>query len=141
MDILKELKNLKNIEPDKGFLVRSKADIMAPKVLAGQFFGARFINPRMAFASFSMVAALLLAFIKFVSPLEVAQVDHSALKAEAQAIDIQIELTNLNYPEAEEEVVTKETTPSKSAEIKSVKKVIEPDLDESIEKALQELSE
>lgn len=139
MDLLKELKNLKNVSPDAEFLLRSKRDILEPRVLARQFFGIDFTNSRMAFATLGLVGIFVFGFVRLASPMKVAKVDPGALKAEAQAIDIQIELTNLNYVDTEKGDM--ETTPARTSETKSVKDSPEPSLNDSIEKALEELAE
>lgn len=143
MDLFKELKDLKNIEPSQGFISRSQKDIFFSPIPTARPFDFILMNQRMVFATMGIAAVFVFGIFRFVSPVKIANIDPHGLKAEAEAIQIQIELTNLSYPEAEEKSEDTQTTPSQAVSIKTVKRESQPSvtLDESIDKALEELAE
>lgn len=113
MDVIKILKNLKNIEPGKEFTETSRSLILnvTPKPKSG-FLNILVKNLELGV---SLALAGLLIFLivggfsawRIFSPMQISNIDPVALRAEAQAIDIQIQLANLNY---------KTITPPKSDE-------------------------
>jgi len=115
MDLFKTLQQFKNIEPDKGFTRRSRNLILN----RGNTFSANI--SRVLFGSLETGAAVALvgllmliilggaSHIKILEPLQITAIDPSSIRAEAEAIDIQIQLTGLNY---EESAVSESTLPS-----------------------------
>jgi len=108
MDLLKTLKKLKNIKADEGFTRKSRDLILATSRSAP----LNTLNIwRIILNNFETGAALALAGLlifmimggfsawKFFSPLQISGLDQASLRAEAQAIDIQIQLTDLTYNE------------------------------------------
>jgi len=115
--LIETLQKLKVIEPEKEYTLRSRG------LIVGTGFERR---PRTTWEVFSQTlqfgASLaltgLLIFLILggfsswgvFSPLRLSSLDPSSLRVEAQAIDIQIQLTNLNY--AEPAIKTSESTQS-----------------------------
>ncbi len=101
--ILEQLKKLQAIQADKRFTERSRAmligtrrplrvwDIILKNIELGASVALAGILIIIIFGGFSAW--------KFLSPLKLSNLDTTGLKAEAQAIDMQIDLTNLNYNE------------------------------------------
>jgi hypothetical protein len=121
MDLLKKLNAIK---PSHSYTARSRAEILSTQPPAGiwQIF-VRSIHMGSAVA----LAGILLIVIaggfstwKFLSPFQISSLDPAGLKAEAQAVDIQIELTNIAYPQApdkesEERVAASASAPAAEA--------------------------
>lgn len=108
MDILELLKQFKNIEPNRIRAEESKFLILNSP--AGQktswFSPWRMILNTLEVGSATALAGFVLIIIfsgfgtfRSVSPIKLSGLDKASLRAEAEAIDIQIQLTNLNYPE------------------------------------------
>lgn len=112
MDTEKLLQKIKMIAPDQDYTARSRMCILAePRVEqeapAGRVFGVR----QVIFGIFNsgsaivLTAALLLlvaggfSFLKFFAPATTAFLDPAGLRAEAQAIDIQVQLADIVYRE------------------------------------------
>lgn len=107
MDLFKTLKQFKNIEPDSGFTERSRREILS----VGQRRG---FNPlgavwkSLEFAvSLSLAGILIFVILGGISNLGIFTssplnaLDTQKIKAEADAIDINIELADLLYKESE----------------------------------------
>ena len=103
MDVIKILKKLKNIEPGKEFTETSRRLILnvAPKPELG-FWNILVKNLELG-ASLALAGLLIFLIVggfsawRIFSPMQISNIDPTALRAEAQAIDIQIQLANLNY--------------------------------------------
>jgi len=121
MDVLNLLKQLKNIEPDRTRAEESKFIILnenptPPKT--GIFrvwqLTLRSMETGSAIALAGVVLILILGGfgkIQTFSPLNLSGLDHAGLRAEAEAIDAQIQLTNLIYQEPAE-ISVLNSTPS-----------------------------
>jgi len=105
MDLITIFKQLKRIEPDIDYTGRSRATILgSPR---GGVAGAwHIVLHSLQFGSaVALVAVLFLLVIggfsawKFFSPLKLSSLDPASLRAEAQAVDIQIQLTDVAYRE------------------------------------------
>src|SRR3989344_7136618 len=100
MDLLETLKQFKNIEPDRGFTKRSRSLILRERGALPGFFSifknTLEVGASLALAGF-MVFVILggLASIRFFQQLEITALDPVSIRAEAEAIDIQIKLTGL----------------------------------------------
>lgn len=106
-DIIQQLKTLRNITPDAGYTRRSRSLLVKTPVTQKPLSPWRILVNSFQFGSaIALTAVLLLVIIggfsawKLISPFRLGSLDPASLKAEAEAIDIQIELTNLAYPEA-----------------------------------------
>jgi hypothetical protein len=106
MNLFDRLKQLKLIEPDPAFSERSRRDVLATQPIVFPF---RRFTPWQVFVRVieTGVAAGLVALFIFImtggvatsplAPIPFAAVNPDALHAEAQAIDIQINLANMVY--------------------------------------------
>lgn len=119
MELLKLLKQLKNIEPDRDYALRSKSLILsaarfdAPAVERKTLWSLLFENrmrSAVVLGAIFLAAAGVFASSKIFAPLAISTLDPAALRAEAEAIDIQIQLTNLTYSEVAPD--GNETTPA-----------------------------
>lgn len=107
MDLIKVLKQFKAIEPDKSFATRSRGLILGAqtKTPVG-FWGVvlRNIESGAALALTGLLIFVILgglsAWNQAFSPAPFEALNPASLRAEAQAVDIQIELTNLSYESA-----------------------------------------
>ena len=107
METIDILKKLKNIKPDSDYSKKSRAVILSQREhhLPVFSFSFRQIANGVLRSGWSMALTaifLLLAIgsfsvLKILSPATTAVVDLTGLKAEAQAIDAQIELTSVVY--------------------------------------------
>ena len=112
MDLLKLLKELKKIEPDKDFTLKSRSFILNlnkldPASRVGQDRPAvsvwQILRSNIEFgASIALMVAMVYVMLgglsssKVGAPIQISNLDPAGLRAEAQAIDIQIQLTNLS---------------------------------------------
>ncbi|MBI5220810.1 MAG: hypothetical protein HY978_03170 [Candidatus Liptonbacteria bacterium] len=100
------IQELREVRPDESFSRRSRAQILTTPPREPSFWR----RPWQTFSrSFELVGAVGLAvfllmlvagvglFARLSPPLRLASLDPVALRAEAQAIDIQVQLTNLAY--------------------------------------------
>jgi len=121
-DIIKQLKKLQHIEPDRLFTERSRAALFGVQKSRGTW-GLILRNVELG-ASFALAGILIITIFggfstwRFLSPFKLSNLDTTGLKAEAQAVDVQIELTNLNYDEIIN-TVNLESTESVSALVKN----------------------
>jgi len=105
MGIFGEIKKLKNIVPDEAYSKNSLRLILSEPV--NEVTGFRtFLRLALRSGSAVAVAGIFLiiilgslSFIKTFTPVGISSLDPTGLRAEAQAIDIQIELANFNYKE------------------------------------------
>lgn len=105
MDLLESLKKLKNIGPDSNYTRNSKDFILRTEPGLPLLLGARRLffkglesGAALALAGISVILILGGSYLTKISPFFGARsLDLASLKAEAQNIDIQINLTNLNY--------------------------------------------
>lgn len=103
MNLLETLRQLKTIQPDQTFSENSRRAILAftPKEsLSSRRILIRFLA---ATGSFVLAGALIFIIAGGLSTTSLApqfsSIDPAALRAEAQAIDTQINLLNVSYPE------------------------------------------
>lgn len=101
------VKQFKNIEPDRAYSAKSLADILShtpherPRFLLTEFFA-----PKMRFASAVGLTGFLMLLVaggatvvRLFVPAGLTSLDPAGLRAEAQAIDMQVQLANLQYSE------------------------------------------
>lgn len=115
--LFQQLKNLKNIAPDSDYVRRSRSLLVAAPVTRKPLSPWRLVVTSFQFGSAIALTAVLLLIViggfsawKFVSPFRLGSLDPASLRAEAEAVDIQIELTNLAYPE-----ISRSTAAAKTA--------------------------
>jgi len=106
MDLFKSLKNLKNIEADREFTKKSRSLLLNTKQRSASGFWGVVLNNIEVGASMALAGLLMFAILgglnawSFLSPVDITSLDPESLRAEAEAIDIQIELTNLSYEDS-----------------------------------------
>ena len=149
MELFEILKQFKNIEPDRGFTKRSRSSILREHVALPGFFSifknTLEVGASLALAGF-MVFVILggLASIRFFQPLEITALDPVSIRAEAEAIDIQIKLAGLDYEESVSPSPERESTISSAPSVAPKEEIVaetsseDPDL--SIDEALNLLS-
>jgi hypothetical protein len=121
MKLFDILKQFKNIEPDAHFSERSKREILlspqtAPRTMRGVFAFLHVIETGAAVALagfFILVLTGSFSPTRSIAPIQYAVIDPQGLQAEAQAVDMQIQLANVAYPQVTSTVVA--TTTLKSA--------------------------
>ncbi|MBU6500372.1 MAG: hypothetical protein KGJ89_00895 [Patescibacteria group bacterium] len=129
MDLLETLKKFKHIEPNQEFSKSSRILILnTPAKIRFTVWSVILKNMELG-ASLALAGLLIFMIVggfsawKFLAPLQVANLDPSTLRAEAHAIDIQIQLANLNYNGGSATTLNESTPQSsaygKSASIKS----------------------
>ena len=122
-DIIKQLKKLQGIEADKRFTEQSRVLIIGARKQKS-IWGVILKNVELG-TSFAIAGILVITILggfsawRFLSPLKLSNLDTTGLKAEAQAVDIQIQLTNLRYDEIAGAVES--TTPSAESKNAPVK--------------------
>ncbi|MEK7180807.1 MAG: hypothetical protein AAB738_00535 [Patescibacteria group bacterium] len=104
MDLIKLLKQLNKMEPDLEYTRRSKLAILGllennPKRTAWglMWSGIKFSTGSMVTGLVIVLIFVAFSAIKFSSPTPLAALDPITLRAEAEAIDIQIKLATLGY--------------------------------------------
>ncbi len=103
MDIIELLKQFKKIEPGKEYAKQSRHSILSLKQKERQTFWQIFARSAKVGTALAFSGLLIFMILggfsawKMLSPLQISNLDPASLKAEAQAIDMQIQLANLNY--------------------------------------------
>ena len=105
MNLFEILRKFKTIKPDGSFTEKSKRAILASpqnipvRPFAGVF---RFIETGAAVVLAGFFMLLITGAFSnssYIAPVQYSVIDATGLHAEAQAIDMQIQLANVNYPE------------------------------------------
>lgn len=100
-DLLTNLKKLQRLEPDARFTAQSRALVLS-KTARKNAWGVILEHLELG-ASLALAGVLIVAILgglsswKLLAPFHASNLDTAGLKAEAQAVDAQIELTNLTY--------------------------------------------
>ncbi len=103
MNLLEILKHFKNIEPDSAYAEKSKRMILATDPREPWNLGrglAHIFETGIALALtvfFILVIAGQFSNVPYVSPAQFSVINPATLHAEAQAVDIQIQLANVAY--------------------------------------------
>ena len=110
MNLFETLKQFKTIEPDLHFTEKSKRMILATPQQSSVSFGTRGIRALFQILETSAAFVLVGFFIlfitggfrgsKYLAPVNYSVIDPQGLHAEAQAVNMQIELANVTYPES-----------------------------------------
>jgi hypothetical protein len=118
MNLLETLKNFKDIKPDAAYTEKSKRMILATEPRERWSFGRGLMNIfetgiAVALAVFFiLVIAGQFSNAPYVSPARFSVINPETLHAEAQAVDIQIQLASVAYKEATSTTTAvNETTP------------------------------
>ncbi len=114
------LKQFKNIQPDADFSRRSRAEVLLSpqderRTIRGVFAFLHVIETGAAVALVGFFILILTGSFsptRSIVPIQYAVIDPTGLHAEAQAIDIQIQLANIEYPQV---TSTAAATPAASA--------------------------
>jgi len=117
------LKQFKYIEPDAEFSVRSRTEILLSPQAAPRTWRSVFTVLHMVETGAAVALAGFFIFIlagsfsptRSIAPIQYAVIDPAGLHAEAQAIDMQIQLTDVEYPQ----VTSTAATSTASAAISS----------------------
>ena len=144
MNLLELLKKLKEIEPDSNYTRKSRLVILSTPLAKKLRYASPWL-PQLkfigAFALASLAFFILLGGFsssKFGAPLKLSNLDPTGLKAEAEAIDIQIQITDIHYRESS--LPTNESTPPLTpSKIDQAPSTPTPEI--TIDEALDKLSE
>lgn len=155
MNLLELLKKLKEIEPDKNYTEKSRAVILSTPLPKKLKYTSTWLPQLKFIGAFSLASLIFFVLLggfsnsKFSAPLKLSNLDPVSLKAEADAIDIQIQITDIHYRESP--LTTNESTAplmplevkkevQKQAEDLGLKNQISPtstqemDIDEALDK-------
>jgi hypothetical protein len=109
MDLFETIKKFKTISPDPGFTEKSKRMILATPQQEARSMGMRgvliFLHTIETGAALALVAFFVLLVTgnfsgtKYLAPVQYSVIDPGGLHAEADAIDMQIQLANISYAE------------------------------------------
>jgi len=100
MNSLEILKKLKEIVPDRYYAERSRTQILAterPRRLSPWRIFAESLEAGSAMVLAGALLVLILGGFSGINVLNIASLNPTSLKAEADAIDMQIQLTDLSY--------------------------------------------
>jgi len=106
MEIFEILKQFKNIEPDPAYKETAKRAVLAAtprrKWSVGTVFAHIFETAIAGTLAVFFIMAIASEFSSspYVAPLQLSVINPAALHAEAQAVDMQIELAKLTYQES-----------------------------------------
>ncbi len=164
MELEKILKEFKNIEPRAEFSKISRATILATARATKKTWG-QILWPSLRFSTGALITGFVIVVIVGAfstginSRVPLASLDPITLKAEAEAIDIQIQLTALGYENPLQAITLQTSTPNlvipkkvvktltpvvvdaeKTVETKEVG-VVEAEPEMTIEEALEKLSQ
>lgn len=108
MKLFDTLKQFKNIEPDAGYAQRSRTKILLSPQTAQKTMRGVFVFLHMIETGVTVVLAGFFILIltgsfssmrSSIAPIQYSVMDPAGLYAEAQAINMQIQLTDINYPQ------------------------------------------
>jgi hypothetical protein len=118
-DLISKLKRLQSITPDPDYTRHSRSLLIKTPIAPKSLSLWRVVVTSFQSGSVIALTAILLLVIlggfsawQAISPFRLGSLDPASLRAEAEAIDMQIELTNLVYPE-----VQKTATPESTAKV------------------------
>ena len=164
MEIQEILKKFKQINPDVDYTKRSRSFIVqTPFVIAPPITSPwrAFMQSLQFGSAIALVGASVILIVggfsswRSLSPFRIASLDIAALQAEAEAVNMQVELTDINYrennkslsadssPDSTPAMATKKTVSAKVSEAAEQMGLSPATSSESIsiEEALQKLSE
>jgi len=108
MKLFDTLKQFKKIEPDADFTRRSRTEILLSPQATRRTVGSVFTFLHIIETGTAVALAGFFIFIlagsfpgtKSISPVQYSVIDPQGLHAEAQAIDMQIQLADIQYPQS-----------------------------------------
>jgi|GEM_PF-594975 hypothetical protein len=123
MKLFDILKQFKNIEPDAQFSERSKRQILlspqqAPQTWRGVFAFLHVLETGAAVALAGFFILILTGSFSpasSIAPIQYSVIDPQGLHAEAQAIDMQIQLADIEYPQVTSTAAAESITASPTA--------------------------
>lgn len=143
-----QLKELKNIQPEQAYSNRSKLNIIStPQDLIAPLTWRHFLLGVFEYGGALALAAILFIVIagntpigKILAPFDAGSLNSAHLRAEAEAIDIQIKLLDVDsYFQTSTPAVSKSTTGIIKS--KKAKTIINETTSISIEKEIEEIKE
>lgn len=142
MDLFNHLKRFNKIEPDPQYAAHSRARILAHTQRTRLPFreaALAFLQSGSAMAFAALMLVVLGGGISFVKYLETTGgLDAQSLRAEAQAIDIQIQLADLKYKNFPAEIRAVKPKPAAKQQAAATQASSTPDM--TIDEALKALS-
>jgi len=109
MNLFEEIKQLRTIEPDPGFVEKSKRMVLMSPQKEESSLGMRgifvFLHTMETGAALVLVGFFILLVTgsfsgtKYLAPVQYSVIDPGGLHAEADAIDMQIQLADISYAE------------------------------------------
>ena len=119
MKLFDLLKQFKNIEPDAEFSQHSRTEILLSpqperRTLGSVFTVLRMIETGAAVAAvgfFIFIVTVSFAPTRSLAPVQYAVIDPAGLHAEAQAIDMQIQLADIVYPQVTSTAMSSQAPP------------------------------
>jgi hypothetical protein len=117
------LKQFKNIEPDAEFTRRSRTEILLSpqnerRTMRGVFAFLHVLETSAAVALAGFFLLILTGSFSptsSIAPIQYSVIDPQGLHAEAQAIDMQIQLADIEYPQVTSTAMTGSAAPSPAA--------------------------
>ena len=106
MNLLELIKKLKEIEPDKHYTEKSRSVILSTPLTKKLRYTSSWLPQLKFIGAFSLASLIFFILLggfsnsKFSTPLKLSNLDPVNLRAEADAIDIQIQLTDIHYRES-----------------------------------------
>ena len=106
MNLLELIKKLKEIEPDKHYTEKSRSVILSTPLTKKLRYTSSWLPQLKFIGAFSLASLIFFILLggfsnsKFSTPLRLSSLDPVNLRAEADAIDIQIQLTDIHYRES-----------------------------------------
>ncbi len=140
MEIQEILKKFKQINPDADYTKRSRSFIVqTPFVVAPPITSPwrAFMQSLQFGSAIALVGATVILIVggfsswRALSPFRIASLDIAALQAEAEAVNMQVELTDINYRENNKPLIANSTPASSSAIV--AKKTVSSKVSEAAE--------
>ena len=123
MDLIKILKQFKNVEPNGDFVKKSRLLILGEEKARPLGFFNVILRSVEAGATLALAGILVFVILGGISqngllePPQITAINPAGIKAEAEAIDIQIRLTDVDYEEAKAAVSGESTIPFQKTEV------------------------
>ncbi|HUC31379.1 MAG TPA: hypothetical protein VMR99_01660 [Candidatus Paceibacterota bacterium] len=132
MKLFDSLKQFKTIKPDAEFTQRSRTEILlspqaAPRTMRGVFAFLHIVEAGAAVALvgfFILIVTGIFPATRSITPIQYSVIDPEGLHAEAQAIDMQIQLADIEYPQVTSTVAGGVTVASPAALTKAFATVL-----------------
>ena len=134
MNLFDILKQFKTIEPDAQFTAHAKAEILMSPRSRRRTLGAVFSFLHVIETSAAVVLAGLFILVltgsfsgsHSIAPIQYSVIDPQGLHAEAEAIDMQIQLANVDYPQSTKTSAVATTTSASVMRVAALKAPTSP---------------